>query len=76
MDYSYFAPPAQPYPFFGIAHAKPDLSYTPREEPQNEPIVSIKHQAAHPPTRILEPWTNCLSLLGWLRPKQLPFLRE
>ncbi|KAL9131438.1 MAG: hypothetical protein Q9175_006767 [Cornicularia normoerica] len=38
MDYSYFAPPAQPYQFFGIAPAKPELPYTPHEEPQNDPL--------------------------------------
>ncbi len=42
MDYSYFAPSTQPYQFFGIAPAKPELSYTPQEEPQNEPLVSSK----------------------------------
>lgn len=43
MDYSYFAPPAQPYQFFGIAPAKPELPYTPHEEPQNDPLVTTKH---------------------------------
>lgn len=43
MDYSYFAPPAQPYQFFGIAPAKPELSYTPQEEPHNDPLVRTKH---------------------------------
>ncbi|KAM0798379.1 hypothetical protein BDR22DRAFT_383321 [Usnea florida] len=49
MDYSYFAPPAQPQPyqFFGIAPAKPDLSYTPREEPQNEPINGYDPNTFH-----------------------------
>lgn len=42
MDYSYFAQPAQPYQFFGIAPAKPELSYTPQEEPHNDPLVSTK----------------------------------
>lgn len=43
MDYSYFAPPTQPYHFFGIAPAKPEVSYTPQEEPQNDPLVSTTH---------------------------------
>lgn len=43
MDYSYFAQPAQPYQFFGIAPAKPELSYTPQEEPHNDPLVSTNH---------------------------------
>ena len=43
MDYSYFAPTAQPYNFFGIAPAKPELSYTPQEEPPNETLVRIRH---------------------------------
>ena len=43
MDYSYFAPTTQPYNFFGIAPAKPELSYTPQEEPPNETLVSTKH---------------------------------
>lgn len=38
MDYSYFAPPAQPYQFYGIAPPKPDLSYTPQEEPQHDSL--------------------------------------
>ena len=42
MDYSYFAPPAQPYQFFGIAPTKPELPYNPQEEPQNDPVISTK----------------------------------
>lgn len=43
MDYSYFAPQAQPYQFFGIAPAKSGLSYTSQEEPHTDPLVTTKH---------------------------------
>ena len=65
MDYSYFAPHAQPYQFFGIAPAKPELSYTPQEEPHNDPLVSTKRLLlAH--SHIIECQTDCVSLIGHL----------
>lgn len=41
MDYSsYFAAPAAaPYPFFNLPE-KPNIPYTPQEEPQHDPLVS------------------------------------
>jgi len=39
MDYAYFAPPVQPYPFFSLP-GKPEQPYTPQEEPLSDPLVS------------------------------------
>lgn len=53
MDYSaYFAPPAPVYPFFGLP-GKPELPYTPQDEPQNDPLVSTNKEQSHLPPDIL-----------------------
>ena len=40
MDYSYFAAPAQSYPFLGLPPT-PTHSYTPQEEHTDEPPVRL-----------------------------------